>query len=154
MSTETDEPAALAPIAERAAAPAAVTVPTAGGLTWRPATREDVPVWLALRNLIARADTEPYVETAEELEEIFDGAWRDMTRDSLLGFDADGALVAWGYVASPPGDVTTVRAFTWGGVHPDRRGEGIGREVLAGPLSSAKTRMAWVRSAAAMRRPR
>ncbi|MFD7023999.1 GNAT family N-acetyltransferase [Promicromonospora sukumoe] len=149
MSTETDDPAAtnpaqtaLAPIAERAAAPATVPVPTAGGLTWRPATREDVPVWLALRNLIARADAEPYVETAEEIEEIFDGTWRDMTRDSLLGFDADGALVAWGYVASPPGDVTTVRSFTWGGVHPDRRGEGIGREVLAWSIGRARQLLA------------
>ena len=52
MTTETEgpAPAALAPIAERAAAPATLTLPTAGGLTWRPATRDDVPVWLALRS--------------------------------------------------------------------------------------------------------
>ncbi|GAB2479629.1 GNAT family N-acetyltransferase [Promicromonospora xylanilytica] len=121
----------LAPIAERAAAPATLTLPTAGGLTWRAATREDAPVWLALRNHIARADAEPYAETLEEIEEIFEGAWRDMAADSLLGFDADGALVAWAQVECPPGDVTQVRAFCWGGVHPDRRGEGIGRELLA-----------------------
>jgi ribosomal protein S18 acetylase RimI-like enzyme len=125
----------LAPIAERAAAPATLTPPTAGGLTWRAATREDAPTWLALRNHIARADAEPYVETLEEIEEIFEGAWRDLAADSLLGFSTDpaddGALVAWAQVECPPGDVTQVRAFCWGGVHPDRRGEGIGRELLA-----------------------
>ena len=149
MTTETDDsaptgpdPAVLAPIAERAAAQAAVTVPTAGNLTWRPATREDVPVWLALRNHIARADAEPYVETAEEIDELFDGPWRDMATDSLLGFDPDGALVAWALVESPPGDVTEVRAFCWGGVHPDRRGEGIGRELFAWETGRARQKLA------------
>ena len=140
----------LAPIAERAAPPATLDLPTAGGLTWRPATREDAPAWLALRNHIARADAEPYVETLEEIEEIFAGAWRDMTADSLLGFDpstgsgpsAEGALVAWAQVDSPPGDVTQVRAFCWGGVHPDRRGEGIGRELLAWETGRARQLLA------------
>ncbi|MEV0949412.1 GNAT family N-acetyltransferase [Promicromonospora sp. NPDC050249] len=139
MSTETPT---ITPIAERAAAPATLTIPTAGGLTWRAATREDAPTWLALRNLISRADAEPYVETLEEIEEIFEGAWRDMTADSLLGFDPDGTLVAWAQVDSPPGDVTTVRAFCWGGVHPDRRGEGIGRELLAWGTGRARQMLA------------
>nr|WP_274997428.1 GNAT family N-acetyltransferase [Promicromonospora iranensis] len=138
----------LAPIAERAAPPATLTPPTAGGLTWRAATREDAPTWLALRNLIARADAEPYVETLEEIEEIFEGAWRDMAADSLLGFalstgsGADGELVAWAQVERPPGDVTEVRAFCWGGVHPDRRGEGIGRELLAWETGRARQMLA------------
>jgi len=132
----------LRPIAERAAGPATLTLPTAGGLSWRAATREDAPAWLALRNHIARADAEPYVETLDEIEEIFDGAWRDMAADSLLGFDADGTLVAWAQVDSPPGDVTEVRAFCWGGVHPDRRGEGIGRELFAWETGRARQKLA------------
>ncbi|MEU4361309.1 GNAT family N-acetyltransferase [Promicromonospora sp. NPDC023987] len=136
----------LAPIAERAAPPATLTLPTAGGLTWRAATREDAPVWLALRNHIARADAEPYAETLEEIEEIFEGAWRDMAADSLLGFSTDpaddGALVAWAQVECPPGDVTQVRAFCWGGVRPDRRGEGIGRELLAWEAGRARQLLA------------
>lgn len=133
---------ALVPIAERAAPPATLTIPTAGGLTWRPATREDVPTWLALRNHIARVDAEPYVETIEEIEEIFDGEWRDLAADSLLGFDTDGVLVAWAQVECPPGDVTVVRAFCWGGVHPDRRGEGIGRELLSWETGRARQMLA------------
>ncbi|MFD2023891.1 GNAT family N-acetyltransferase [Promicromonospora aerolata] len=136
----------LAPIAERAAAPAALPLPTAGNLTWRAATREDAPAWLALRNHIARADAEPYAETLEEIEELFEGAWGDMAADSLLGFSTgtadDGALVAWAQVECPPGDVTQVRAFCWGGVHPDRRGEGIGRELLAWEAGRARQLLA------------
>jgi mycothiol synthase len=143
MTAETNT---LAPIAERAAPPATLTLPTAGGLTWRAATREDVPVWLALRNHISRADAEPYVETFEEIDELFGGAWRDMAADSLLGFSTrpadDGALVAWAQVECPPGDVTEVRAFCWGGVHPDRRGEGIGRELLAWETGRARQLLA------------
>jgi ribosomal protein S18 acetylase RimI-like enzyme len=143
MTTDmpTDMPT-VTPIAERAAPPATLTVPTAGRLIWRAATREDAPTWLALRNHIARADAEPYVETLEEIEEIFEGAWRDMEADSLLGFDDDGALVAWAQVDLPPGDVTEVRAFCWGGVRPDRRGEGIGRELLAWETGRARQLLA------------
>jgi mycothiol synthase len=136
----------IAPIAERAAAPATLTLPTAGGLTWRAATREDAPAWLALRNRIAPADAQPYVETLEEIEELFDAAWRDMAADSLLGFSTDpaddGALVAWAQVDCLPGDVSLVRAFCWGGVHPDRRGEGIGRELFAWETGRARQLLA------------
>ncbi|GHH65338.1 GNAT family N-acetyltransferase [Promicromonospora soli] len=143
MTAETNT---LPPITERAAPPATLTVPTAGGLTWRGATRDDVPVWLALRHHIARADAEPYVETFEEIDELFDGEWRDMSTDSLLGFSTDpaddGALVAWAQIECPPGDVTEVRAFCWGGVRPDRRGEGIGRELLAWEIGRARQMLA------------
>lgn len=141
MTAQTPTPT-LAPIAERAAPPLTLTLPTAGGLTWRPATREDAPAWLALRNHIARADAQPYVETLEEIEELFDGAWRDMAADSLLGFGAGGALVAWAQVECPPGDLTQARAFCWGGVHPDRRGEGIGRELFAWETGRARQLLA------------
>lgn len=138
----TAETPTLPPIAERAAPPPTLTIPTAGGLTWRAATRADAPTWLALRNQIARADAEPYVEVLEEIEEVFDGTWRDLAADSLLGFDADGALVAWAQVECPPGDVTEARAFCWGGVHPDRRGEGIGRELFAWETGRARQMLA------------
>jgi len=136
----------LAPIAERAAAPATLALPTAGGLSWRPATRDDVPAWLLLRHHVARVDAEPYLATLEELEELFDADWRDMSADSLLGFSTspadDGALVAWAHVEAPPGDVSQVRAFTWGGVHPDHRGRGIGRELLAWEIGRARQLLA------------
>ncbi|MFD6177076.1 MULTISPECIES: GNAT family N-acetyltransferase [unclassified Isoptericola] len=132
------QPDLLAPIAERAAAPAVLPVPTAGGLTWRPATTADAPALLELRNTIAAADHEPYRETLAEVVETLEAPWRDLAADTVLGLDAAGALRAYGSVESMPGDTLLVRAFLWGGVHPERRGEGIGREVLAWQVARAR----------------
>lgn len=129
-------------IAERAAAPAALVTPVAGHLLWRPATKADASALWALKALISRYDAEPYVETLDEVEEVFEAPWRQMGTDSLLGFDADGELRAWALVEQPPGDVTELRAFCWGGVHPHRRGEGIGRELLAWSTGRARQLLA------------
>ncbi|GAB3098910.1 GNAT family N-acetyltransferase [Isoptericola nanjingensis] len=118
-------------LAERAAAPAVLPALTAGGLTWRPATTDDAPALLDLRNTIAAADHEPYRESLAEIVELLGTPWRDLAADTVLGLDAAGALRAYGDVEAMPGDTRRVRAFLWGGVHPDRRGEGIGREVFA-----------------------
>ncbi len=126
-----DTAAGIGPIAQRAAAPSTLPTITAGYLAWRPATRDDAPALLELRNTIAEVDREPYREVLDELLELFDAPWRRFETDSLLGFDADGVLRAYGMVESMPGDITTVRAYLFGGVHPERRGEGIGRELFA-----------------------
>ncbi|WP_413319436.1 GNAT family N-acetyltransferase [Agrococcus sp. 1P02AA] len=132
----------LSPIAERAQAPETLPTITAGGLTWRPATIEDAPALTALDNAIAAADGAPYRETVEETRDELGASWRDLERDSLLGFDDEGALRASALVSSFPGDTTTVRAFAFGGVHPARRGEGIGREVFAWQLARARQLLA------------
>jgi len=123
--------ATLAPIAERAAAPSTLPAVTAGDLAWRPAVADDAPALLTLKNAIAEADQEPFRETIAEVEELFTAPWRDVATDSLVGVDADGTLRAYAFVDTAPGDVTTVRTFLWGGVHPTHRGRGIGRELLA-----------------------
>ncbi|PFG43446.1 acetyltransferase (GNAT) family protein [Isoptericola jiangsuensis] len=128
----------LAPIAQRADAPATLPEITAGGLTWRPATKADAPALLDLRNTIAEADAEPYREVIEEITELFDAPWRRFDTDSLLGHDADGTLVAYAQVESMPGDTRTVRVVLFGGVHPARRGEGIGRELFAWQLARGR----------------
>ncbi|MEL7974737.1 GNAT family N-acetyltransferase [Isoptericola sp. F-RaC21] len=131
-----------APIAERAAAPVVLPALTAGDLTWRPATRDDAPALLDLRNTVAEADHEPYRESMEELLEILDAPWRRLDTDSIVGVDAEGALRAYGYVETMPGDTSRVRAFLWGAVHPDRRGEGIGRELFAWQEARARQLLA------------
>ncbi|MFC7877609.1 GNAT family N-acetyltransferase [Isoptericola sp. NPDC057391] len=121
----------LRSLAERAGAPSALPSLTAGGLTWRPATRDDAGPLLDLRNTVAEADGEPYRETADELREVLGAPWLRLDTDSVLGEDAEGRLRAYGYVETMPGDTNRLRAFLWGAVHPDRRGEGIGRELFA-----------------------
>ncbi|GIG27402.1 GNAT family N-acetyltransferase [Cellulomonas marina] len=133
-STTTTDPTTattLAPIAERAAPPAALPVPDAAlGLAWRPLARADAPALHGLVEAVEVADGAPARTAPEEVEEYFDGEWRDLDRDTLGGFDPDGVLRAFADVSTAPGDRTVVRAFLRGGVHPDVRGRGIGRAVL------------------------
>lgn len=129
--TTADTSSDLAPIADRADAPASLPTITAGGLTWRPAVPDDATALLELRNTIAEADAEPYRETIEEIVELFQAPWRRFDTDSLVGVDGEGRLRAYAMVESMPGDTRTVRAFLFGGVHPQVRGQGIGRELFA-----------------------
>lgn len=132
----------LGSLAERAGAPPVLPALTAGGLTWRPATRDDAGALLELRNTVAQADGEPYRESLEELREILGAPWQHLGTDSVLGLDDAGALRAYGYVETMPGDTTRVRAFLWGAVHPVRRGEGIGRELFAWQEARARQMLA------------
>ncbi|WP_405218178.1 GNAT family N-acetyltransferase [Agrococcus sp. Ld7] len=128
----------LSPIADRAAAPATLPSITAGSLSWRPATVEDTARLTAFNNTVAEADGAPYRETEAETREELGAAWRDLEHDTLLGFDDESELRAAALVGTAPGDTTTIRVFVFGGVHPSRRGEGIGREVLAWQLARAR----------------
>lgn len=137
-----DTAAPLAPLADRVGAPATLPPVTAGGLVWRPAEPADAPALLTLRNTIADADHEPYRETLAEVEAVFTAPWRTAATDSLVGVADDGSLRAWGFVDTAPGDVTTVRAFLPGGVHPSHRGQGVGRELLAWQLARGRQLLA------------
>lgn len=129
------------PIAERAAAPETLPVVTAGGLSWRAATLEDAAALTALTNTMGEADHSPMRVTLEETQEELHSPGVTLESDTLLGFDDAGELRAFGSVLAPPGDETTVRTFLFGGVHPERRGEGIGTELLAWQVARARQRL-------------
>jgi mycothiol synthase len=142
MSTPSSVSPPLAPIAERAAAPAEVPLPQVEGLTWRSMSVADAPALFRLSAAVEEHDQHPFRTSLEETEEIFEGDWRDLSRDTLVGLDADGEPRAYAAVETRPGDVTVVRAFVQGTVHPQWRGRGVGRQVLAWSTARARQLLA------------
>ena len=120
------------PLAVRADPPDALDLPPAHlELVWRPLQAGDLDALESLVSTVEDADRAPVRTSRAELEEIFGEPWRDLQRDSLGGVDGDGDLRAYGLVTVRPGDQRTVRAFLAGTVHPQWRGRGIGRSLLA-----------------------
>ena len=130
-------------IAERAAAPQVLSLPAADlGLVWRPMGPEDSAQLAVLVAAIEVADGAPYRTAPSEVADIFVGEWKDSSRDTVVGIDDDGVFRAYGTVETPPGDESVVRAFIAGGVHPDVRGAGVGRELLSWMTARARQKLA------------
>lgn len=119
--------------------------PTSPALSWRPLTAEDLPAWHDLVQAMEAVDDPAERNTPEDLREaLLDGSWKDPRRDSIIGLDDDGVARAFGLVEVLPGDERTIRAFCWGGVHPQWRGRGIGRALLAWQEGLGRDRIAAV----------
>jgi ribosomal protein S18 acetylase RimI-like enzyme len=109
---------------------------------WRSATLADVDVAWQLAQAVDAADHPNYLATREEIEEEFGYSFVDLDADTILGFAGDGRLLAAGTVVMPPVQETIVRTFLNGGVHPEFRGQGIGRELLAWQLARGEQQLA------------
>jgi ribosomal protein S18 acetylase RimI-like enzyme len=130
-------------IAERAGAPTAVSLPPDDlGLRWRPMRPQDGARLAVLMAAIEDADGTPYRTAPGEVDDIFVGDWKDNARDTVVGIDEHGVFRAYGTVEAPPGDESVVRVFIAGGVHPEVRGAGVGREVLAWMTARARQKLA------------
>lgn len=100
------------------------------GLTWRPISEDDIDRLLALMGVLEAHDNWNERQDRDDLvESLFEGSYKDATRDSVLGVDDAGVPRAFGHLTPLPGE-TLRRVYLSGGVHPDWRRRGIGREVL------------------------
>lgn len=79
---------------------------------------------------------------AAEIQDVVDNEVKDAATDTLMITDAEGRLAATALVPLPPAGGGRVELI--GGVHPDRRGAGIGRQLLAWQLDRAAARHAEV----------
>lgn len=99
---------------------------------FRTATESDIPAICAVVNTAHRFDDVPQVLSVDELaEEFADGV--DMSSDVLVAVTTGPAaeLVGCIYTNYLPSDVLWERCYLPGDVHPDYRGQGIGRQLLA-----------------------
>jgi mycothiol synthase len=119
------------PLRDRVTAPEVLAVPSADGIVWRSATTSDLDLLQALYAAISTADHPNYTVSREEIAEELEHSWVDPAVDTLLGLTPDGAAVAFGQVVLTPGKETLVRSILFGGVHPEHRGSGVGRQLLA-----------------------
>lgn len=112
------------------------------GLTWRPLLTTDTDALFTLVAAIEAFDRPPYRTSLAEVQEIVEGDWKDLPADTIVGVDASGELRAYATVEIRPGDVTTIRAFVVGGVHPAARGVGIGTALVAWMTARARAKLA------------
>ena len=105
--------------------------PETCGLIWRPPTAADLDDWYALIDRIQSSDQKSERVTRAGLERSLGWSWVDLAADALVGVDADGVFRAFGRNAFRPGYNTELSIALLGGVDPDWRGRGIGRQLLA-----------------------
>jgi len=99
-------------------------------VTWRPIDDADLPAVVAVVDAANAADGLEERYSVEELVERIDAPGFGRATDSRLAVAPDGAIRAWGLVETRGEPIDLDRVFVWGGVHPDHRGTGIGRELL------------------------
>jgi mycothiol synthase len=122
---------------------ASVPLPSSDlGLRWRALEPDDSDALHGLVSAIEAVDQPPYRTALAEVADQFVGDWKEPARDTLVGIDEAGVFRAYGTVECPPGDTTVIRAFLAGGVHPEVRGAGVGREVVAWMTARARQKLA------------
>ena len=139
--TSTDD-TVLVPLRDRVTAPPTHRPSHPEIAEWRSVTHADLDAVLEVVRAIDAADHPNYLTTREQLEEELGYSFIDLETDSLLAITAEGRVAAAGIVMEPPRQETLVREFMNGGVHPDFRGRGIGRELLAWQRARGEQKLA------------
>lgn len=132
----------LQPLNERVEAPPTYEPHHPVVAEWRPITWDDVDSVHAVLRASDAVDHPNYLTTREEVEDDLGYSFIDLERDTLLAIGHDGAVLAVGSILEPPRQITLVREFLNGTVHPGHRGRGIGRELIAWQRARAEQKLA------------
>jgi GNAT superfamily N-acetyltransferase len=130
-------------LAERVVAPAHLATPTPiDAIAFRPAVRDDLPAIHRVLLAACAADAPDCRPTQDDVDYEFSTTGLDPVTDTLVAHDADGHVIAYAFVMVHPAHETLVRVWLPGAVHPEHRGVGIGRALLAWQLGRARQKLA------------
>jgi len=97
---------------------------------WTSLDLDSTKAWSELTTVLAEFDGTDEIYGPEELAEELSDSGFDPARDTVAVWEA-AELIAFGQLRIPAGlNEGRVRAFIGGGVHPDRRRQGIGAGVM------------------------
>lgn len=100
-------------------------------LSWRPWHPDDLPAIHALMMAAEAADDRGERTSLAELGEFLGSTRCDPHRDTVAAFAADGSCRAAGRVRLSPSAGEVHNSWLAGMVHPQARGRGLGRAILA-----------------------
>lgn len=119
-------------LAERIGAVTAPSLPQHPDVpVWRMATRDDIDTIHSIVAAADRVDHPSWTTPRSDVADTFELSHIDHSRDTVLGFAADGTPVAMGSSLVHPSREVRVQIDLQGAVHPEWRRRGIGAQVLA-----------------------
>ena len=108
------------------------------GLTWAPFERVDLPEIAEFYRLCEENDENPERRSLSGLQEFWDAPRSRPESDTLVARETTGRVVATAWSGCNRVIRERRGVHLGGSVLPDRRGEGIGRRVLAWQLAHAR----------------
>ena len=125
-------------------------LPDHNGLTWRTLSAADIDPWFALIERIESHDREQERTRRADLETLTRQSWVNLAADARVAVDGEGTFRAFGRNAFRPGATDTVAVTLFGGVDPQWRGRGVGRDLLDWQRTRAVQNIADLRAADAV----
>ncbi|MBM3800059.1 MAG: GNAT family N-acetyltransferase [Actinobacteria bacterium] len=107
----------------------------------RPIRADDLPELVAVVNRRYQAAGIRINMQADELGEEIDSSLTNRGRDTRVAVDESGRIVGYTWTIHLPSDVSEERCYVEGGVDTDRRGLGIGHQLLTWSLAHARERL-------------
>ena len=129
------------PLSQRVLAPAEVRLPEHPQVAvWRAMTPDDLDAVMVAVRAADEVDHPSWVTPREDIADFFDLDDFDAERDSVIGLDEAGRVVAATFVSRSAAASTAVQVYPFGFVIPELRGKGIGEALLGWALRTAAER--------------